>query len=222
MKKLLLALSALCTLGLTTAAIALPADQKVDAKTAEVIASQLPSYPINTCLVSGEELGEDAVNGVVEGRLFRACCPNCAGKIKKSPADYIAKIDAAVIKAQLPSYPLEGCAVSGKELGSMGDPINYVHGTRLVRFCCKGCVKGFQKNPAKALKKVDAALIAAQKKTYPTDRCLISDEPLGDEPVDMLYGTRLVRVCCKGCIKGVKKNPASFFAKLDALAKKNG
>lgn len=59
-------------------------------------------------------------------------------------------------------YPLTTCVVSGDELkaGSMGEPVDYIHKEagkpdRLVRFCCKDCVKDFKKNPAKYLKMID-------------------------------------------------------------------
>jgi len=59
-------------------------------------------------------------------------------------------------------YPLATCVVSGEELGSMGEPFDYVHKApgqpdRLVRFCCESCVKKFKKDPAKYLAKIDAA-----------------------------------------------------------------
>jgi hypothetical protein len=64
-------------------------------------------------------------------------------------------------------YPLTTCVVSGDELkeGSMGGPVDYIHKEagkpdRLVRFCCKDCVKDFKKDPAKYLKKIDEAAAA--------------------------------------------------------------
>lgn len=59
-------------------------------------------------------------------------------------------------------YPLNVCAVSSEELGSMGEPFDYIHQEagkpdRLVRMCCEGCVKKFKKEPAKYLARIDAA-----------------------------------------------------------------
>ncbi len=53
------------------------------------------------------------------------------------------------------AYPLDTCVVSGMKLGSMGEP--YVHkvGDQEVRFCCKGCLPRFEKDPAKYLKKLE-------------------------------------------------------------------
>ena len=70
--------------------------------------------------------------------------------------------DAAVVKAQLPTYPLETCVVSGDKLGGMGSPVDYVHEGRLIRFCCSGCIATFKKDPAKYLKLIDEAAAKAK------------------------------------------------------------
>jgi YHS domain-containing protein len=62
------------------------------------------------------------------------------------------------------TYPLQTCVVSGEKLGEMGDPYIYTHEGREVRLCCKGCLKDFKKDPAKYLKKLDEAGQAAAKK----------------------------------------------------------
>jgi len=226
----LLALPALLTGGATLApaaagphAVATSIEQS--AEDAAVIKVQLPSYPLSTCVISGEALGSEEmgppIDMVHEGRLIRVCCKGCIKQVKKDPAKIIAKIDAAVIAQQGPSYPMKTCPITGEALGSMGDPIDFVHGTRLVRFCCKGCVKGFKKDPKATMAKVDAALIAAQIKTYPAKICMVSGEELGNmgDPIDLLHGTRLVRLCCKGCKRAFYKNPSKFIAELDKLAK---
>lgn len=63
--------------------------------------------------------------------------------------------NAAIIAKQKPAYPLKTCLVSGDKLdGEMGG-IDYVHEGRLIRFCCKDCIKDFKKEPAKFLKVLD-------------------------------------------------------------------
>ncbi|EIP96614.1 hypothetical protein OpiT1DRAFT_01035 [Opitutaceae bacterium TAV1] len=64
-------------------------------------------------------------------------------------------------------YPLETCVVSGDKLegGDMGEPIDYIHKEkgkpdRLVRLCCKSCVRDFRKDPDKYLKQIDEAAAA--------------------------------------------------------------
>ncbi len=199
------------------------AAQDADAK---IIREQLPVYPLDTCPISGEKLGEgdmgEPINYVVNGRLVRLCCKGCVKKVKADPAAVIAKLDAAVIRTQKPIYPLDTCVISGEKLGEgdMGEPIDYVVNGRLVRLCCKGCVRKVKADPAAAIAKVDRALIESQRKTYPLKTCVISDEALEEgEIVDYLYGTHLVRFCCKGCKKDFLKDPAKYLAKIDAAKK---
>lgn len=56
-----------------------------------------------------------------------------------------------------PPYPLKICVVSGDKLGQMEAPtvVNY-KGTEL-QFCCKDCVKDFEKDPDKYLKRLHDA-----------------------------------------------------------------
>jgi YHS domain-containing protein len=39
----------------------------------------------------------------------------------------------------------------------MGETVDAMYDGRLIRFCCKGCVKSFNKNPEKYLKEIDSA-----------------------------------------------------------------
>jgi hypothetical protein len=191
----------------------------------QVIAAQLPSYPLGTCVVSEEEMGGEhgeIVDFVLrpeegEPRLFRLCCKGCKKMLAKDPEAAIAALDARIVAEQAPLYALETCAVSGEPLGSMGEPVDMVVGTRLVRLCCKGCKKGVAKDPAKAVAKADEAAMKQQAASYPLETCVVSGEPLGDmgEPVEFMYGYRLVKLCCKGCKKGFEKNPSELVAKLD-------
>jgi hypothetical protein len=54
-------------------------------------------------------------------------------------------------------YPLATCVVSDEKLGSMGDPVVIRHEGTEVRLCCAACEKGFRKDPAKYLAKIEAA-----------------------------------------------------------------
>jgi len=48
-------------------------------------------------------------------------------------------------------YTSDKCIVTGKKLGSMGDPVTVVHNGQEVKFCCKPCIAKFNANPAKYL-----------------------------------------------------------------------
>lgn len=61
-----------------------------------------PAYPLTTCVVSGETLGEMGapVDYVYKedgkpDRLVKFCCKMCMPKFKKDPAKYLSKLDAA-------------------------------------------------------------------------------------------------------------------------------
>jgi hypothetical protein len=184
---------------------------------AALIAAQKPCYPLTTCVVSGKPLGGGGmapVDIIYEGRLVSFCCSQCPAEFKKSPAEFLKKIDDAVIKAQSADYPLDTCPNSGKKLGA--DAKSFVVGTKLMKTCCGDCQKEVLANPAKALAKLDDAYIAKQEKTYPLTKCPMSDEPLGDKPVKMLYGLQLVEFCCKDCVKDFNKEPKVALAKIAA------
>jgi hypothetical protein len=51
-------------------------------------------------------------------------------------------------------YPLSICLVTESDLGSMGSPITKVYDSQQIKFCCKPCVREFEKNPAVYLKKL--------------------------------------------------------------------
>ena len=61
--------------------------------------------------------------------------------------------EKAKAQALAASYPLKVCFVSDDKLD---DPVNAFYGDRLLRFCCKGCFRSFNKNPSKFLPKLNA------------------------------------------------------------------
>jgi len=59
-------------------------------------------YPLKTCVVTDEKLGEmgDGYVFVHEGREIKLCCKGCLKDFKKNPAKYIKKIELAEAKAK--------------------------------------------------------------------------------------------------------------------------
>jgi len=127
----------------------------------QIVQEQLPFYPVTTCVVSGESLGESgedtAINYVYRNRLVRFCCSDCVEEFLKDPEPTLAKLDAAVIQQQRDGYPLQTCLVSGEELNAMGGPIEIVIGNRLVRLCCTGCEADLRATPLEFLPILDKA-----------------------------------------------------------------
>ena len=55
-------------------------------------------------------------------------------------------------------YPLKTCVVSDEKFGGeMGEPYVFTYKDREVKLCCKSCLKDFNKEPAKYIKKIEAA-----------------------------------------------------------------
>jgi hypothetical protein len=53
-------------------------------------------------------------------------------------------------------YPLKTCIVSDEPLGGdHGEPYTFVHAGQEIKLCCKPCLKDFNKEPAKYLKKIE-------------------------------------------------------------------
>jgi YHS domain-containing protein len=59
-------------------------------------------YPLKTCVVSGEKLGEmgDPFVFIYKGQEVKMCCKNCKKDFDKDPAKYIKKIKEAEKQAK--------------------------------------------------------------------------------------------------------------------------
>ena len=73
----------------------------------------------------------------------------CIGSLTAADAK---PADAAAAKP----YPLTTCIVSGEALDSMGGAIVKVYDGQEVKFCCRGCIKKFEKSKPDYMKKMDA------------------------------------------------------------------
>lgn len=51
-------------------------------------------------------------------------------------------------------YPLDTCLVTGKKLGTMGEPYVHDHNGTTVKFCCEPCLEKFNEEPDKYLAKL--------------------------------------------------------------------
>jgi YHS domain-containing protein len=125
----------------------------------KIIERQSDVYALENCPVSGAELGSmgEPIKKVYGNRLVKFCCAGCPPKFEEDLAESLEKMDAQIVEAKKGDYPLETCVVSGQPLDAMGGPVDYVHANELVRFCCKGCVSQFEKNPTKYMEKIHEA-----------------------------------------------------------------
>ena len=216
MKKLLSPLLLLCAAGLLSLSSPID-DSKLTPAEQEIVKVELPSYPLTTCLVSKRALdsGDGPFDLIVNGHLFRVCCPGCEGTARAKAEELRAAIERAVISAERSHWPLKKCPISGESYDKPGaQPVELVYGTRYLKVCCERCVKAFKYEPEAFMKKIDAAYIAEQKKGYPLKTCPISEKPLGEKPIDLLYGTTLVRLCCEGCKEIFEESPKDALKKV--------
>lgn len=112
--------------------------------------SKAKPYPLNTCIISGEPLGEMGKAYVFthEGQEVKLCCKDCLKKFNAAPAKYMKTI------ADVKAYPLDTCVVTDEKLGEMGEAYVFAHEGQPVKLCCKPCLKKFKADPAEYLKKI--------------------------------------------------------------------
>ena len=80
----------------------------------------------------------------------------CDKADKAASSGSAASASAAPTAAGVKPYPLTVCPVSDEKLGSMGDPVVFVHAGQEIKLCCKNCRKDFDAAPAKYLAKLTA------------------------------------------------------------------
>jgi hypothetical protein len=112
-------------------------------------------------------------------------------------------------------YPLDTCPISGKKLGSMGDPVVKVYDGREVRFCCPSCPEKFEKDQAANVAKIDERIIRDQGPLYPLRTSIVTGKDLPAKPYELVYGNRLVRLGAEGEKADFLKDPKKHLAALD-------
>ena len=57
----------------------------------------------------------------------------------------------------------------------------------------------------------------SKAKPYPLDKCVVSDEKLGEmgKPFVMEYKGQEIKLCCKSCLKDFNKSPAKYVKKIE-------
>lgn len=92
-------LSLLLAFGLASCATTpAPAGAAPVAKEAPKKAAPKPKpYPLETCLVTGDDLDEmdERVSTVYDGQVFEFCCKPCLKKFHKNPAKYVKLLEKA-------------------------------------------------------------------------------------------------------------------------------
>ena len=101
----------------------------------------------------------------------------------------------------------------------MGEPIDFGVSTMTedgpVYFCCKGCVKKFEAEPAKFATQVTEQRAALAKRDKVQVTCPVSGKPT-DPKVFVEHNGEKVSFCCKDCVKAFTANPGKYKAALAA------
>jgi len=61
---------------------------------------------------------------------------------------------ADALPAGVKPYPLTICIISDEPLDGHGEPVSKIYETQEVKFCCKPCIRKFDKDVAGNLKKI--------------------------------------------------------------------
>jgi hypothetical protein len=113
------------------------------------------------------------------------------------------------------AFAFDTCPISGKKLGSMGDPIVKVYDGREVRYCCGGCPKKFEKDLVASFEKLDAKILEDQMALYPLKTSIVTGKDLPAKPIDFVFGNRLIRVGSDKEKAEFRKDSGKFLATLD-------
>jgi YHS domain-containing protein len=124
------------------------------------------------------------------------------------------------------------CPVAGEDI----DPaVTTAYKGKTVAFCCKDCIKDFNKDPEKYMKKIAAdnkkqaddakkgekdkgkakgEEPAAKNASAVNKNCLVHTENAVDPTVTTLYKGKTIGFCCEDCQKEFDSDPAAYAAKL--------
>ena len=171
-----------------------------------------------TCPVMGKPLPAKSKWTVVEGQLIYVCCPPCIPKIQREPAKWLAKVDASYAAAAMSQDDIriaaqQICPVSGKKLGSMGEPIKRKVGKEEVFLCCKGCAKG-------QINREHWGTIHANFKKA-QGICPVMKKPLPANPKWTVVDGQIIYVCCPPCTKKIEADPKKYVAEVASLYSKS-
>jgi hypothetical protein len=115
---------------------------------------------LSACLDHPAELSPRRLAGLAMSVVLVLGLGACDGD-KASPAGPTSGANAGK------PYPLDVCVVSGKPLGSMGEPFTFVHEGQEIKLCCEPCLAAFKKDPSKHLAKLVQATKPAPQAPTP-------------------------------------------------------
>ena len=118
-----------------------------------------------------------------------------------------------IILVQKPTFPFTTCVACNKTLPST--PVEYVKSGRLFRLDSAACQTAVDANFTAFAKKIDDAVIAQQKPTYPLTTSALSGKKLDPSSIDHVFGTRLIRLADAAEVASFDTDPSLGTRKLN-------
>jgi len=191
--------------------------KKLDAKHWATIQQRIATAQ-GICPVMEQPVDAIMKSTVVNGQQVFVCCPPCIAKIQADVEGSMQKVNSYYTKfiskeRQVASDKIHAsaqaiCPVTGKELGSMGEPIKVKVGEEVAFLCCKGCIG--QKIKAEHWTTLQTNLATAQK------ICPVMEQPVDATMKSTIVDGRKIFVCCPPCIPKIQAEPAKFVDKLNS------
>jgi len=162
-----------------------------------------PSFP--SCPVTGEPINF-ATSVATDGGPVFFCCKRCVAKYQANPLKYVAEVAAQ--RNALANRPKVQviCPVT-KE--SVDQDVFVESNGEKIYFCCKDCVKKYQKTPAQY------ASALANSYTYQT-KCPVMGEEIDPTAFTTTANGMNIYFCCNGCDKKFLKDPQKYTPNLVA------
>lgn len=146
-------------------------------QTTPVAGPERPAEAVCPVMKNKFKPGPDTEFAEYKGQTYWFCCPGCRGKFLADPEKYVPGAPAAAPTpgapaptpaAPAPAAAAEGaqpaaapaqpanaevtCLISGEKFTPGPDTPSVTHEGKTYQFCCPGCAKKFQADPAKYLK----------------------------------------------------------------------
>ena len=151
----------------------------------------------------------------ISGAAICSATPPTSAPGESASAGVSAASNAEPVAEFMDAYYLRTCAICDALLGAKGEARDCVHEGRGLRMCSQKCLDELARSPRSAVQRVDAAMIADQLPYYPLKVSLVNGRPLGEKPVDFIWGNRLFRAIDAAEQQVILRDPVAYIRKLD-------
>ena len=152
---------------------------------------------------------------IYDSRELRFCSDECRAEFEADFAKHVSILDARLIVDQKPLYPLRTSIVTGKALPE--EPIDFIWNNRMFRVADESERAKLLEDAEKHLAALDLAVIEAQSPIYGPTKCLVQGDFFDTESIkEIVIGNRMIRLCCRSCVRAVRDNPGQYIKMLDS------